>query len=156
MDPELETLAASAATTLISLMISDSWTQAKEKVRRFFAPDSRSGSAPSDLDASRAELVAAREAGHDLLVADIEAEWRVRLRRLLSADRTTGEELRDLIDSLARISEATLMGSVHNVVSGGVQHGPIIQSGRISGLTFTTQLPESSEEGTEVRLRDHR
>ncbi|WP_255922681.1 hypothetical protein [Streptomyces humicola] len=40
--------------------------------------------------------------------------------------------------------EAASMGSVHKVVSGGVQHGPVVQSRRTSGLTFSHPAPEPS------------
>lgn len=145
MESEVDTLAASAATALVGLMVSDAWAQAKEKFGRFFARR-RSGTTQSDLEAARAELVAAGESGQRLLAGDIEAEWRARFRRLLRQDGTVGDELCELLRSLAPMPEIASIGNVHNVVSGGVQNGPIIQSGRIAGLTLSNPAPETSTE----------
>jgi hypothetical protein len=146
MDAEMETLAASAATALVGLMVSDLWTQAKETFGRLFARRN-SRTAASDLDTARAELVAARESGQSLVVSDIEAEWRARFRRLLRQDGTVGDEIRELLRVLVPGPESDSVGNVHNVVSGGVQHGPVIQSGRISGLIFSNPAPDLSAEG---------
>lgn len=50
---------------------------------------------------------------------------------------------------LARLTSAVndtdvperLRALIHNAISGGVQHGPVIQSGRIAGLTFHVHGP---------------
>lgn len=131
MEAELAALAASGATTLIGLMATEAWTQARDRVAGFF-----SRGREEELDLSRAELVAAREAGDDQAVADVEAEWRTRLRRRLQADPEAAAELRLLLDELTPQLPAQQVRDVRNTVSGGVQHGPVIQAGTISGLTF--------------------
>ncbi|MFG1711016.1 hypothetical protein ACFLIM_48445 [Nonomuraea sp. M3C6] len=63
MEAELMALAGSAATTLVGLMISDSWAHTKDKLARFFARSGAEDEIAKTLDTARAELVAARETG---------------------------------------------------------------------------------------------
>ncbi|MGQ5597759.1 hypothetical protein ACUJ8N_30840 [Streptomyces sp. ESR1.13] len=61
-----------------------------------------------------------------------------RLLRLAEADDGSDEALRDLLSSLLQLSAsaADSRGTVDNHISGGVQHGPVVQSGSVAGLTF--------------------
>jgi hypothetical protein len=75
VEAELAALAASGATSLVGLMVSDAWTQARDRLARLFVHGgSGAGGATAELDAARAELVSARAAGDDGIAADIEAE----------------------------------------------------------------------------------
>ncbi|MFJ6214730.1 hypothetical protein ACIQGZ_15560 [Streptomyces sp. NPDC092296] len=141
MEAELAALAASGATTLVGLMVSESWTQARDRVARFFARGSGDPAPQEQLEVSRAELAAARETGDDTGAADVEAEWRTRLRRLLRADPAAAAELRALLAELGP-QQTEPAGSVHNTINGGVQHGPVIQGRDFSGLTFHTSGPQ--------------
>ncbi|MET8562267.1 hypothetical protein ABZV75_17325 [Streptomyces flaveolus] len=136
MEAELAALAASGATTLVGLMVSETWSQARERVARFFARGADEGAVDEELRLSEQELVAARAAGDELAVADIEAGWRLRLRRALQAHPGAAEELRLLLAELGQ-EEGTGAGvAVHNSVSGGVQYGPVVQGQQFSSLTF--------------------
>ncbi|MER7396715.1 hypothetical protein ABT381_14460 [Streptomyces sp. NPDC000151] len=145
MDSELAALAASGATTLVSLMVTDSWTHARDLVGRFFSRGGTGGAAVADLDTARARLLAAEAAGDPDGARDTAEQCHAYLRHLLRADAATGDELRELLTSLQRLgSEAEERpAAVRNDISGGVQHGPVIQAGRITGLTFhvTPQPP---------------
>ncbi|QLE70937.1 hypothetical protein FGW37_04350 [Streptomyces rectiverticillatus] len=137
MEAELAALAASGATTLVGLMVSETWSQARERVARFLARGADEGAVDEELRLSEQELVAARAVADEPAVADIEAGWRLRLRRALQADPGAAEELRLLLAELApgaAGSDAAI--TVHNSVSGGVQNGPVIQGQQFSGLTF--------------------
>ncbi|WP_336116051.1 hypothetical protein [Streptomyces sp. PTD9-10] len=138
MDSELAALAASGATTLVSLMVTDSWTHARDLVRRFFSRSGADSTAITDLDTTRTQLLAAEATEGTQTTRDITEQWRTYLQRLLQAGSGTGDDLRDLLTSLQRIANNpdTQPSTVHNDISGGVQHGPVIQSGRIAGLTF--------------------
>jgi hypothetical protein len=129
-------LAGSAATTLVGLMISDSWAHTKDKLARFFARSGAEDEIAETLDTARAELVAARETGDAPREADIKAEWNNRLRVLLQSDPSVAEELQHLIRAGDARSEACPRDTVRNVVSGGKQFGPVIQTGRISTVAF--------------------
>ncbi|MFE2069812.1 hypothetical protein ACFXDH_46880 [Streptomyces sp. NPDC059467] len=138
MDGELTALAASGATTLVSLMLTDSWTHARELVGRFLA---RVGSDPTtiaDLDNARTRVLTTAASEDRQTVADVRTQWQVHLQQLAEAGSVTSTELRALLSSLQQLAAAseTRRATVHNDINGGVQHGPVIQSGRITGLTF--------------------
>ncbi|MEU9406633.1 hypothetical protein AB0E08_13200 [Streptomyces sp. NPDC048281] len=138
MDDELTALAASGATTLVSLMLTDSWTRARELVGRFLA---RVGSDPTTiagLDNARTRVLTTAASEHRQIVADVRAQWLVHLQQLAEAGSVTSPELRALLTSLQQLAAAseTRRGTVHNAIHGGVQHGPVVQSGQITGLTF--------------------
>ncbi|MCW2875937.1 MAG: uncharacterized protein JWQ95_37 [Sphaerisporangium sp.] len=145
MEAELAALASSGATTLIALMISDSWTQVKERLARSFGRAGDSEDMLRDLQTSRAALMAALAHGDDVKAAGIEIEWRTRLLRLLRSDPSLSEELRSL--------PARPVGPVYNSISGKVQSGLVIQAGRISGSAFYASPPDehASEPEDEAR-----
>ncbi|MEV0974977.1 hypothetical protein [Microtetraspora glauca] len=143
MDPELMALASSGAATLVGLMISDSWTQVKEGIARMLARGKAVKETAQELDASRDELLAASASDDQLTVTSIEGEWRSRLSRLLEADPALADDLQRFMKASSARSLAGPTGDVHNVISGGVQHGPVIQAGRISGLAMHGPGPSS-------------
>lgn len=138
MDSELAALAASGATTLISLMVTDSWTHARDLVGQFFSRSDADGTAITDLDTARTQLLAAEAAEDTQTTRDITEQWHTYLQRLLQTGSATGNDLRALLTSLQQIANNpdSQPSTVRNDISGGVQHGPVIQSGRIAGLTF--------------------
>ncbi|MFI6935296.1 hypothetical protein [Streptomyces sp. NPDC050287] len=139
METELMALAAAGATTFVQQMAADSWAQARDRIVAFFSR--RAGDEEdvieTELETSRGELTAARESGDDR-TSDVEAEWRTRLRRTLLADPAAAAELRAVLDELAPHGSSRQVAEVHNTVSGGVQHGPVIQAGTVGSLTFGT------------------
>ncbi|MGW9205928.1 hypothetical protein ACWGR4_02915 [Embleya sp. NPDC055664] len=140
------TLAASGATTMVGLMVSESWTQARNRLTAFFT---RTGSEPSttehELDAAQGELTTARAEGNDIVAADIEAEWRTRLRRALQSDPTAAADLQALLDELTPLIGTPTTTQVTNTITGGTQHGPVLQGHNFSGVTFHAQTPPPSE-----------
>ncbi|WP_217245979.1 hypothetical protein [Streptomyces sp. AC602_WCS936] len=138
MDSELAVLAASGATTLVSLMVTDSWTHARELVGRYLT---RTGAAPDafdDLQDARTRLLAADATERERTTREISRRYGDRLHRLAEADDGNGEALRALLTSLLPLSAsaADSWRTVDNHISGGVQHGPVVQSGTVAGLTF--------------------
>ncbi|MEU0910615.1 hypothetical protein [Streptomyces althioticus] len=138
MDSELAVLAASGATTLVSLMVTDSWTHARELVGRYLT---RRGAAPDtfdDLQDARNLLLAADAMERERTAREISRRYGARLRQLAEADDDSDVALRALLTSLLQLSAsaADSRRTVDNRISGGVQHGPVIQSGSVAGLTF--------------------
>ncbi|MFJ5305197.1 NB-ARC domain-containing protein [Streptomyces sp. NPDC088350] len=140
MESELAALAASGATTLVGLMVSESWEQAKTRLARFLTR--REGSAGS-AEAAEEELQAASEAvggaravGDDTVVARAEEAWRLRLEEILRTDPGAARELRDLVAELGpRMS-----------VSGSVTYGPAFQGSQVhGGITFQVQAQPARE-----------
>lgn len=141
MDNELAVLAASGATTLVSLMATDSWTLARRLVERFFASTDSDSTAIADLENARNRLVGSDAADLAETTRDVTDQWHAHLRQLVVAGSVTVDNLRGLLNSLQRLADTstTRQSTVHNEVNGGIQHGPVIQAGRITGLTFHVQ-----------------
>jgi hypothetical protein len=148
VDAELAALASSGATTLVGAMVSDAWAQVRDRVAGYFAgrggadPEAEPAALAGELDAARDELAAARQQADAEAAADIEAEWRARLRRLLRSDPEAANGLRALLAELEPLAAAAappaVHNEVHNSIAGGTQHGPVVQAHTISGpLTFS-------------------
>ncbi|MFF1420512.1 hypothetical protein [Streptomyces sp. NPDC058280] len=137
MEAELAALATSGATALVGLMVSDAWTQGRERLARFFARGEDESAAEEELRVSQQELAAARETDDEAAAADIEAIWRMRLRRVLRTDPAAAQELRLLLAELTPPAGREPAVVVHNSISGGVQNAPVLQGQNFSGgLTF--------------------
>ncbi|WP_441247152.1 hypothetical protein [Kitasatospora sp. McL0602] len=122
MDAELVTLATSGATTMVGLMATEVWTQARG---RFAALFGRSRAA--DVEAELEEVRLAGDAPDELV-----AEWAPRLRRALAADDAMVPVLRELLAEFEPTARAE--AGVHNIINGGTFHGPAIQAGSIGNL----------------------
>ncbi|MFJ5226031.1 hypothetical protein [Streptomyces sp. NPDC088400] len=149
MEAELVALATASATAIVQQMATDGWTRARDRVVSFFA--NRGAASPSaediasdpegiasDLDRSQGELATAQQEGDEEAAADVRAEWRNRMRRVLRDDPEAASELRVLLDELKPGIPAQQVGDVHNTISGGTQHGPVVQTGTIGSLHFGT------------------
>ncbi|MFD0074018.1 hypothetical protein ACFVIY_16450 [Streptomyces sp. NPDC127166] len=140
MEPELMALAAAGATTFVQQMATDSWAQARDRIVLFFSrrDDGEVGVIEGELETSRGELAAALEAGDEQMVSDVEAEWRTRLRRALIANPAAASELQSVLDELTPGRSDQQTANVFNTISGGVQHGTVVQAGNVGSLTFGT------------------
>ncbi|MFC9947859.1 hypothetical protein [Streptomyces pratensis] len=137
METEFAALAASGATTLVSLMVTDSWTQARAVVGRLFSRAGAGSTTIADLDAARTRLLAA-DVGDAQATREITDRWHTDLYRLLQTATVTSDELHEVLASLRQLGNTSMARPVpvHNHINGGVQHGPVVQSGQITGLTF--------------------
>ncbi|MFD3728950.1 hypothetical protein [Streptomyces sp. NPDC058671] len=104
MDPELAGLASVAAATVVQLLTTAGWERAQTSMgalwRRVY-PD-RADTVESELEESRAVLLAAREGADDpaeveQAEAELVGEWQGRLRRLLAAEPDLAAELRRIL-----------------------------------------------------------
>ncbi|MCF3960233.1 hypothetical protein [Streptomyces fuscigenes] len=138
MDSELAVLAASGATTLVSLMVTDSWTPARELIKRFLTRTDADPDTFDDLQDARTRLLAADATERERTAHEISQRYGDRLRRLAEAGNGSDEALPALLTSLLQLSAsaADSRRTVDNRISGGVQHGPVVQSGSVTGLTF--------------------
>ncbi|MFL1903797.1 hypothetical protein ACJWDR_32515 [Streptomyces tauricus] len=134
MEAELAALAAAGATALVQQMVTDGWGNVRDRVVAFFARGRDEEVVQGELEESRADLVAARDADDEDAADDVRASWRVRLRRTLRDDPEVAAELRALLDELSPPpSTAPSSLTVHNSVSGGVPGGVVVQGGTFSG-----------------------
>ncbi|MPY62423.1 hypothetical protein [Streptomyces spongiae] len=137
MEAELTSLAVAGATALVTQMVTDGWEHARDRVVAFFTRgrDGEDEVVEGELEESRAELVAARAADDEETAADVQEEWRIRLRRVLRTDPSAAAELQALLDELKHPVDQP-KGAVHNTISGGVQHGVVIQAHTTGDLTI--------------------
>ncbi|MFJ8000677.1 hypothetical protein ACIQ7D_26685 [Streptomyces sp. NPDC096310] len=136
MEAELVALATAGATALIQQMATDGWSGARARVAGFLAARGwgSADSVGSDLDTARAELTAARREDDTEAVDDLHAEWRGRLRRTLRADPEAAAELRVLLDELSPGVASQQARDIHNEISGGTYHEPVIQAGMVDRI----------------------
>lgn len=132
METELATLAEAGATSLVALMVSDSWTQVKNGFARLFTRGDTMDNMLRKLEASRTDLIAARGKNDARKARAIEAEWRSRLLHCLRARPKASDELLRLICC----PRPGPTGPVYNVSSGSVRFGSVIQAGQIARVTF--------------------
>jgi len=135
MDAELAVMASSAATTMVSLMATDAWGQAKERVAmlwRRFRPEQADG-VEAELDQARLELAA--DADETVTLALVR-EWESRLLRLLAADDAVAAELSRLTAELKQIP------------AGQQPRGVVWQQARASGQSTVIQIGGNGTIGT--------
>ncbi|GGR92889.1 hypothetical protein GCM10010252_34460 [Streptomyces aureoverticillatus] len=141
MDAELTALAAAGATALVQSMVGDGWAHARDRAVGFFSrrrPAGDEDAVAGELDEAREELIAARDAEDEDTTADVQAEWRNRMRRALRADPEAAAELRLLLDELAPgEGGAGRGGNVSNRITGGVQHGNVIQAHTVGDVRLS-------------------
>jgi hypothetical protein len=137
VDAELVTLIGTGATTVVGLMVTDVWEQARQRVARLLARGGEPGNAAGELEESRNTLVAVvGTADEEDLTSDLTASIRLQLRRLLDRDPGAAEELRCLVDEFAFAVRHDPPGTVHNSITGGTQNGPVVQGHTFTNLTF--------------------
>ncbi|MGW0484838.1 hypothetical protein [Nonomuraea sp. NPDC003214] len=127
MEAELMALAASGASTLITLMVSDAWAQTKDRLAAVLGRTGDEKETLKELEASRVVLLSALAEADDATVAAVEVDWRARLSQLLLSDSNCVENL--------QLLAAAPADTVHNNITGRVQAGLIIQAGRIERST---------------------
>ncbi|MEU7421176.1 NB-ARC domain-containing protein [Streptomyces antibioticus] len=142
MEAELATLAASGATALVGLMVSDAWERAKGAIARFAGRRASGEDVEGELEADRAELNDARTTGGVRAQADVRARLRQRLEALFQEDPGAAEELARLLAEVAPESSRTFV----SLVSGGVNYGPTFQGSHIhGGITFNVGTATASD-----------
>lgn len=139
LDAELAALAASGASSLVGLMVSDAWSATRERVARLFARGGDEDQVAGELTAARAELAEAERNGDEEHRADIQEAWKLRLRGLLRTDPEAAAELRSLLDEIAPAEPSAGGVVINNTVSGGTHHAPVIQVGQLGHGTFGSQ-----------------
>ncbi|SES48712.1 NB-ARC domain-containing protein [Streptomyces sp. yr375] len=148
MEAELAALAASGATTLVGLMVSESWERAKSGLAPFFGRRASGAAAEEELQAASQELDSARAAGDVETQAEVRARLRQRLEGMFEADPRAAAELAQLLSELAPDASRTFV----NLVGGGVNHGPAFQGSHIhGGITFNVQQTPARGPGRTLR-----
>jgi hypothetical protein len=140
MDTGLEELAATGASTLVGLMVTDLWNQVRERIAALFGR----GRAGAELERSRQQLVAAREGGDSRAAADVEAQWRSRLRTTLAQDPQAVAALRALLQDFGQSAAAPARAESH--FYGSTFHGPVHTGTGTMNVTYTSAETDHDEE----------
>ena len=102
MDPELTALTSTAATTVVRLLATTAWEQAKSAIGGLWlrTHPERAETVQAELEDSRTEVLAARQAGDEQVEHALVGEWQGRLRRLVAADPQLADDLRRVVAQL--------------------------------------------------------
>ncbi|QMU76738.1 hypothetical protein GXW83_14305 [Streptacidiphilus sp. PB12-B1b] len=122
MDSELVMLASTGATTVVALMATDAWEQARAAMVSLWQrvhPD-RVATLEAQLAEGRSALLAARETGEDTVPQALVSEWNGRIGRLLAVEPQAAGYLRQLIDEQLTPALAAVGGDQH-IAEGPVQ-----------------------------------
>lgn len=120
MGPEWEALAASAASTVVGLMATGAWTQARGLVAgvwRRHRPDD-TPRIEAELDRTGGLVGMAREQGIDVIEDRVRADWQSRIAELLTEAPGAHRDLTDTLTRLARLRPDSAAPTVnqHNEV----------------------------------------
>jgi hypothetical protein len=131
MDPQLATLATTGATTMVGLMVTDAWSQARDRLGRLFSRGGSDDAALAELDDARDDWLAAQEAGDAEAAAEVQEQWRLRIRQALRNDPAKAEELRQILAELAPQVQTTVNITTTNTIEDGTYNSPVIMAGQV-------------------------
>ncbi len=113
-------------------MATDAWQRTRDGVTSIWkrVHPERVDALAAELDLTREQVLAARDVGDTPTEDELRAEWQGRVRRLLLADPSVVEDLRELLDELA--PEASVNGDTYNVQmhARATEQGRVYQAGR--------------------------
>jgi hypothetical protein len=129
MDADIAALSSAAATTLVTLMTTDSWQRAKTGFAALWRRRSpgQAEAVEADLDAAQEAAVTARRGRDEEAITWLVAEWRSRLRRLAAADEAIQAEVGRLVEEFRPL-----------LASGG-RGEPVVMVARASGSSRINQ-----------------
>ncbi|MEU5283015.1 hypothetical protein AB0G97_03175 [Streptomyces sp. NPDC020755] len=125
MDAELVALATSGATTLVGLLVTDGWNQARQRFTALLSQSRGSQQeAQIELERLREELLTADQSGDETRIADTTVELKAWLRRALEDDPNLRVELMDLVTEFGGQTSNSPVS-----VQGNTFHGPTAVQG---------------------------
>ncbi|MEV8587437.1 hypothetical protein [Streptomyces sp. NPDC051180] len=129
MDAELAVLAGTAGTTLVTLLTTEAWQRVSDGITSLWrrAEPERAETISAELETTRTDLLAAREAGDLETGGELGAEWQGRIRRLLVTHPEEAAVLRALLDELRPVTPDVPSVSQQATASG---HARVYQAGR--------------------------
>ncbi|MFI0223237.1 hypothetical protein [Streptomyces lydicus] len=138
MDPDISTLAGTAGTTVVTLMTTDAWHRARDGVIALWrrVHPERADAISDELQATRTDLLAARQAGDAQAEEELRSEWQGRLRRLLASDPDVAVELRQLLNEISPTdSGPSTTGAQIRMQACVSGDGRVFQAGRDQHIT---------------------
>ncbi|MFK0215125.1 hypothetical protein [Streptomyces sp. NPDC090298] len=136
MEAQLVELARTAGLAVVTLMATDAWERTRDGVVALWrrASPSRAEGVEAELEATRDDLLAAREGGDDLTEQELREEWTGRLRRLLREQPEIADELRRILTEADPGFETAGAGTVHMRAEASGS-GRVYQAGRDQHIT---------------------
>ena len=133
MDQELAALTSTVATTVVQLLTTAAWGQAKTAVGRLWQrvrPD-LAETVQAELAETRTEALAARQTGDGQLEQALIGEWHSRLRRLVAADPEIVDDLRRIVAELGPlVADAPPQPTTIAMQATTFGHSQVNQAGR--------------------------
>ncbi|MFJ4797763.1 hypothetical protein [Kitasatospora purpeofusca] len=136
MEAEIAQLVTTGATTVVGLMATEAWTQARSRLAALFGRGRNAEEVSAELEEIRVEVV--RADGDAELVGDQAAELRNRLRRLLREDPRAAEELESLLREFAPRAQQPGTTAYYQTINNGTFNESVVQAGRV---TYNYQSP---------------
>ena len=138
MGPEIADLARTAGTTMVTLMAGQAWEATRSgmvALWRRFQP-ARAEAVGDELDATREDLLLARQSGDTDVEGELTAEWQGRVRRLLTAQPEVADELRRILAELtAQVPEQPSAVGETRMRAEASGSGRVYQAGRDQHIT---------------------
>ena len=137
MGVALVELSRSAAATVVALLATDAWGQAKAAVGQLWRRihPQRVAVVEADLDQTRAEVLAARLDGNERAERDLVAAWQMRLGQLLDADPRAASVLAELVERVLRPALAAQPAASITMHAGACEQARIFQAGRDQNIS---------------------
>lgn len=139
MDSALVDLARSAGTAVVALMATDAWERTRDGAVALWrrGNPARADGVADELDATRDDLLAARQTGDDQTEDELREEWTGRVRRLLREEPAVADELRHLLAELEPLlPEAQVVAPTQtHMTAEATGNGRVYQAGRDQHIT---------------------
>nr|WP_119611561.1 NB-ARC domain-containing protein [Streptomyces acidiscabies] len=145
MEAELAGLAASGATALVGLIVSEGFERAKSGLTRFFGRRASGEGAEEELAAAHEELGGAGDTGARAAVQD---RLRHRLEEVFQEDSGAAAELARLLSDLAPDASRGYV----ELVGAGVNHGLVLQGSPVHG-NIHFHVPAAPSPAPDRRVR---
>lgn len=133
MGPDLTALTSTAATTVVTLLATAAWEQAKTAVGglwRRVHPE-RADTVEAELAESRTAVIAARQTGNAQVEKALVNEWSGRLGRLMTAEPQLADELRHVVAQLRPLlADAAPQSSTTTMQATASGSSQVYQAGR--------------------------
>ena len=136
MEAQMVELARVAGTAVVTLMATDAWERTRDGVVALWqrVSPARADGVEGELEATRDDLLAAREDGDDLTEQELREEWVGRLRRLLREQPEVADELRRILGELDPRPQDAGAGTV-KLRAEASGSGRVYQAGRDQHIT---------------------
>lgn len=127
-------LASLAANTVVAAAVTDAFEGVRDRVTQLFGRGKPDPATERRLETTRAALSTATGTDAANAQAAQQVQWRVRFADLCETYPEAVAELSQLVTELR--TQLPADGNVTNVITGGVQHGPVLMGRDFTGVTL--------------------